>query len=518
MALYHKYRPQQFANIVAQDHITKTIQNQLASGTTGHAYLFSGPRGVGKTTTARLLARSLNCEGKKKSSEPCNDCDACTSIQGGSSIDIIEIDAASHTGVDNVRENIIENAQFRPTRFTWKVFIIDEVHMLSTSAFNALLKTLEEPPAHVAFVLATTEKHKLPATIVSRCQTFTFTKVGFSDMQNELKRIAKSEKVSIDDDVIERVIRKSDGCVRDAISLLDQLMSSGSNKITSEEAELFLPSNAYDQVFSFVDNLFSGEASQCLEQLSTLASTGGSMTQFSEDVIELMRTALLLNAKVEQSSFALDLSKDMLKQLEKLASSTPNARLMDALDTFLKRKQQIRQSPIHQLPLELAVLEIAEQEDGTPQPKQPLVKKETDSKITRPSEPAVIKAKQDEPDVKKASQPNPKQGGVISLDEAKEKWKSVLSDVGAQSPSLSFIMNSTEVQSINADTITVSVGFTFHMDKLMESSIASLISSSLASAAGRDLSVEYLVINADPESKKSELQSLTAAFGGEVVV
>ena len=191
MALYHVYRPQKFSEIVGQEHIVKTLSNQIKKNTVAHAYLFSAPRGTGKTTTARILAKAMNCQNKKPETfEPCNECSACIDITAGKAIDVIEIDAASHTGVDHVREHIIENAQFRPTFLTYKIFIIDEVHMLSTSAFNALLKTLEEPPSHIIFILATTDVEKIPETIISRCQRFTFQKMEDTSAHEYLKKIA----------------------------------------------------------------------------------------------------------------------------------------------------------------------------------------------------------------------------------------------------------------------------------------------------------------------------------------
>ena len=191
--IYRKYRPQKFSEVTGQEHIIKTIAGEIASGQIAHAYLFSGPRGTGKTTTARLLAKALNCEKRSEgNSEPCDNCLSCEEITGNRSIDVIEIDAASHTGVDNVRENIIDNAQFKPTKSKYKIFIIDEVHMLSTSAFNALLKTLEEPPAHVIFILATTELHKLPSTIISRCQRFNFHKIPTEQMRARLNALTQN--------------------------------------------------------------------------------------------------------------------------------------------------------------------------------------------------------------------------------------------------------------------------------------------------------------------------------------
>ena len=221
MALYHTYRPQTFDDVAYQSHIIETLKNQVIHKKVSHAYLFSGPRGVGKTTTARILAKAVNLDLKEGTAEFDDTSTAAQEINNSRSIDIIEIDAASNTGVDNVREHIIENAQFQPTHLKMKVFIIDEVHMLSNSAFNALLKTLEEPPAHVMFILATTELDKIPETIISRCQLFRFKRVPFEEMKKHLQSILKQEDVVIDDDVLERIIHKGDGCVRDAMSLLN---------------------------------------------------------------------------------------------------------------------------------------------------------------------------------------------------------------------------------------------------------------------------------------------------------
>src|SRR3989339_626328 len=219
-ALYRTYRPQTFADLTGQEHVKRTLQNQLKIGRVAHAYLFTGTRGVGKTTAARLLAKAVNCqgitEGKDSLPEPCNVCSSCQEITGGSSLDVYEIDAASNTGVDHVREHIIESVRFSPNKAKMKVFIIDEVHMLSTSAFNALLKTLEEPPAHALFILATTEIHKVPATILSRCQRFDFKKISKEAMVTRLASIVKQEKRNVDEDVLLGIAKHSGGSERDA--------------------------------------------------------------------------------------------------------------------------------------------------------------------------------------------------------------------------------------------------------------------------------------------------------------
>src|SRR3989344_9182778 len=273
--LYRKYRPSTFADVYGQEHLITTIKNEIALGKIAQAYLFSGPRGVGKTTTARLLAKAVNCLTRKEGQfEPCNACGAWEQIRAGRHIDVIEVDAASQTGVDNVRENIIENAQFKPTTAKYKVFIIDEVHMLSNSSFNALLKTLEEPPAHVIFILATTELHKLPATVISRCQRFNFKKIGYDEMLARLKKISEEEKIKVDKEVFGRIINKSDGCLRDAESLLGQVFSLDLKKITVEDAQMILPSSNVESIIEFLEAITQGDGARALKLINTLTEEG----------------------------------------------------------------------------------------------------------------------------------------------------------------------------------------------------------------------------------------------------
>ena len=359
MALYHKHRPQKFSDIVGQEHIVKTIENQVNLNKVAHAYLFSGPRGVGKTTTARLLAKAINCTNKKeKTSEPCNTCESCEEIAKSRAIDVIEIDAASHTGVDNVRENIIENAQFKPTKSKYKVFIIDEVHMLSTSAFNALLKTLEEPPAHVIFVLATTELHKLPETIISRCQRFNYQKVNYSDLKNYLQKISKLEKVKIEDSVLDRIINKSDGCVRDSISLLDQIMATGEKEITAEVASLVLPTSNVEETLEFTKNLIENDPKSGLKLINSLADSGINLLQFANDTIELLRIMMITKADMKATGAGIDLNDKVKTELENLNKKIDYNKLVKLIDLVMKRRLEIKTSPLPQLPLEMVLIEF----------------------------------------------------------------------------------------------------------------------------------------------------------------
>lgn len=347
IALYRKYRPQTLAEITGQNHIRVTLANELAAGTVAHAYLFTGPRGVGKTSMARIFAKALNCLKRKAGeSEPCNDCDACKEQSAGRSLDVIEIDAASNTGVDNVRENIIEHVRFAPTSRRYKIFIIDEVHMLSTSAWNALLKTLEEPPAHAVFIMATTEVHKVPATIISRCQRFDFKRIPLASMVERLKHMAVGENVSVDDAVLEAVARLGDGSLRDAESMLEQVLSLDEKKIGLEEAALVLPRSNARLVAQFIDALADRQGSEAVALVNKLVEEGVDLQQFVNESIEYLR-ALLVAALGASSAVTPS------EAAKRLAAN----RLVRLINSFMTARLELKSTPIPQLPLELIAAE-----------------------------------------------------------------------------------------------------------------------------------------------------------------
>src|SRR5947209_12126128 len=285
-----KFRPQIFEDVVGQKPIVQTLQNAIQMGRIGHAYLFSGPRGVGKTTTARILAKGLNCA-QGPTVSPCNQCPSCEEISSGKSIDVFEIDAASNTGVDNIRE-LRESAKYAPARSRYKIFIIDEVHMLSTSAFNALLKILEEPPSHVVFIMATTERHKLPATILSRCQQFVFRTIAAGEIQAHLRQIADREGVQIDDRALSYIVRASEGSMRDAQSLLDQIISFGGQKVADADVRDvlgFIPNEILDQT---VDAIADHDSKSLLDIIDIVINQGLNTQQYVREFIACLRDLL----------------------------------------------------------------------------------------------------------------------------------------------------------------------------------------------------------------------------------
>jgi len=292
--LARKYRSRTFDEVIGQEPIATTLKNAIATGRVHHAYLFCGTRGVGKTSMARILAKALNCLAHPApTTEPCNQCDSCVAIAAGEDVDVIEIDAASNTGVDNIRE-LRSNAIYRPARSRFKVYIIDEVHMLSTGAFNALLKTLEEPPEHVKFIMATTEPQKVPATIQSRCQRFDFRPIPAPLIAGQLERICKQEKVSAEPVVLRRIARLANGSMRDALSLLDQLLSLGAKKLTQQLLGEVLPSPGDEQIAALVDRIVAQDAAEAIRALDATLAAGHSLEAVVVGLIEHIRGLMLM--------------------------------------------------------------------------------------------------------------------------------------------------------------------------------------------------------------------------------
>ncbi|GIW01325.1 DNA polymerase III subunit gamma/tau [Roseiflexus sp.] len=352
-ALYRRYRSQTFDELIGQEHVVRTLRNAIVEGRVAHAYLFTGPRGVGKTTVARLLAKAVNCTAPL-AERPCGVCESCRSIAEGRAVDVIEMDAASHTSVEDARE-IIERVQFRPAVARTKVYIIDEVHMLSTAAFNALLKTLEEPPPHALFILATTEAHKVPATILSRCQRFVFNRHTVASIAAHLRMIATQEGVTLEPGAAEAIARAATGSMRDALSVLDQLMAYGGGTVSLEQVRNLLGASEMQEVTTLVDALIAADLPGALRVVADVAAAGADLRQFTRDLVERLRALMLICAGADRS--LLDVAEEEAAQIERQARTASLGALMRWVKLFSELDYQLRISSYGQLPLELAVIE-----------------------------------------------------------------------------------------------------------------------------------------------------------------
>ncbi|TSC84936.1 MAG: DNA polymerase III subunit gamma/tau [Parcubacteria group bacterium Gr01-1014_13] len=521
--IYRKYRPQQFSDVTGQEHIIKTITNEVNTNKIAHAYLFSGPRGTGKTTLARLLAKAINCPDRKKNDyEPCGTCQSCTEITAGHSIDIIEIDAASHTGVDNVRENIIDNAQFKPTKSKYKVFIIDEVHMLSTSAFNALLKTLEEPPSHVIFVLATTEQHKLPATIISRCQRFNFKRVGYEDMMKRLAEICKSEKVKVDKKVLERIINKSDGCMRDAESLLGQVLSLDLKDIGPEDAEMILPTSNIQTVLEFIDAVFDRQVSVAIKILQDQVADGVNLEQFAYDCLEAMRLLMILQIDPQTKNITVDYNNEAVKELKKISAKATPLHLVKMIESLVSRRRDIKSAPMPQLPLELFVIEFTCSSDQGSE--QPLVITNKESVMPQKASLNTIQDDNQEKPLHAITQTIKDTISTLThrpvkttTEEIKSKWNDVIQAVAKENHSLGFILKMCDIKDVNDEGLHLSVPYSFHKDKLDENKTKKTIEKTLTEFFSEHIQLHCAVSENSIQKNDEELNKVAADFGGEII-
>ncbi len=355
LVLARKWRPQTFEDIVSQEFVTLSLKNAVSTGKIAHAFIFSGPRGVGKTSTARILAKALNCL-SGPTPEPCSECVFCKEIAEGKSLDVIEIDAASHTGVNDVRE-IIENVKYLPASGKYKIYIIDEAHMLSQSAFNALLKTLEEPPPHVLFILATTEAHKIPVTILSRCQRYEFKKVPVEKIKESLATITGKENISVAEETLYTVAQEADGSMRDALSLMDQLLATFGSEIAHDDAIRILGVLDRTLLRSAVAGILDKDPKSCIETLNRATEKGINPKRFAEDLLRMLRYALLLKTCGKET--VTELSDEDKDEIMGIASGESVETLESLFNLMLEGAESIHRSFYPQMALEFILIKLS---------------------------------------------------------------------------------------------------------------------------------------------------------------
>lgn len=355
-ALYRKFRPDSFADVKGQDHIVTTLKNQINAGRIGHAYLFCGTRGTGKTTVAKILAKAVNCE-RPVDGNPCNECETCRAISSGTSMNVIEIDAASNNGVDNIRE-IRDEVAYSPTSGKYKVYIIDEVHMLSIGAFNALLKTLEEPPSYVIFILATTEAHKIPITILSRCQRYDFKRISLDTIADRLRELMEEEKVEVEEKALRYIAKKADGSMRDALSLLDQCIAFYlGQKLTYDHVLEVLGAVDTEEFSRLLREILDCDVVKVIAHLEDLIMQGREFTQFVTDFTWYMRNLLLLKSSDDMED-VLDISTENLKLLKEEAGMIREDTLMRYIRIFSELSGQLKYAASKRVILEVALIKL----------------------------------------------------------------------------------------------------------------------------------------------------------------
>ena len=354
-ALYRKWRPLTFDDVVGQPHITNTLKNEIQTGRVGHAYLFCGSRGTGKTSTARILSRAINCL-NPQNGNPCNECENCRGILDGSILDITEIDAASNNGVENIR-TLREEARFSGSSLSHRVYIVDEVHMLSTSAFNALLKILEEPPEHVHFILATTELHKVLPTIMSRCQRFDFKRITVTDIEQQINKILVSSGVTIDEGAVRLIAEKADGGMRDALSLLDQCLSIGEENLSFDTVSDFLGIGNRDITFSLAEKIANCDTKAAFEIISSLVAEGKNLPTAADELTKLFRD-LLVCKYYENPMLALNMSEDDAERLKSIAGLFSSERIVQLIERCVSLSTMFRTGISPRLAFETALIKM----------------------------------------------------------------------------------------------------------------------------------------------------------------
>lgn len=514
-ALYNKYRPKIFAEVVNQNHIKITLQNEIENGKIAQAYLFAGPRGIGKTTIARIFAKSINCTNRKKS-EPCGQCENCLAIQSGQSFDLVEIDAASNRGINEIRE-LREHVKYPPTIGQYKVFIIDEAHMLTAEAFNALLKTLEEPPKHVIFVLATTEIHKLPETIISRCQRFDFKKVKIDDIAKLLRMIVDYEKVKITPLVLDNIARHSEGYVRDAVGILGQILGLNQEEITDEEAALVLPHSDFKLVVDLTNLLFKKDLSGAIDLINRLVSEGIELDNFINDFLEYLRKLLIIKIMGSVEAMAWELDKKFVQEISEQAGLVTLEELLKVIDLILIKNQAYKYSKIIQLPLEIMAAEIVMLLG-----REPVVFSPNALKI---------------PGFKKESDKLPGEGSVknnetpkvdsLKLEELGKNCPMLLDELKKVNHSLSAFFKNSRPISLIDNVLLLGFQYKFQQERINEIKNKKLIEDAINKICGKNILIQAVVDDQYSErpawlsfisENNNELNQLAEEFGGEVVI
>ncbi|MDL1911504.1 DNA polymerase III subunit gamma/tau [Chloroflexi bacterium CFX6] len=514
-ALYRKYRPQEWDAVVGQDHVVTTLKNSIAADRVAHAYLFAGSRGTGKTTLARLLAKAVNCTNPDPAKRPCNECENCKAVNENRFLDLIEIDAASNTSVDDVRD-LRDKINFSPSQGKYKIYIIDEVHMLSTAAFNALLKTLEEPPPHAIFVLATTEIHKIPATVLSRCQRHEFRRVPVDEIVANLKMIAKAENIQADDDALIQIARQSTGGMRDAQSLLDQLSSTG-EKITLALAQTVLGTATSQTVLDVISSINDHDPAHGLESIHKALDAGADPRSLARQIVEYLRGLMLIQMG---NANQVEAAADVKKQMGAHAKSFTTSDVLRMMKAFNNAATDLRGGWQPSLSLELALAEVLDAPAESPQPvasrqtaPKPAPVSKTDS---QPAQSGAGATGEDE-----TQMPHPVEKNILSAGDIIKVWKPMSASLPKSQANLSALMNSVRMIDVQGSTLILGLASDVLVSKIDKPDQIEAIQKLIKDHFGVEVSIRCMVTNAKgkipPNVAQDGMVATAIQHGGEVV-
>jgi len=521
MVLYRKYRPQSFSDLIGQSHIKEALLSSLKNGKISHAYLFSGPKGTGKTSTARIFAKAVNCRAASnkgsdisKFGEPCNKCDSCLAITNGSHLDLIEIDAASNRGIDEIRE-LREKIKLSPSAGRFKVYIIDEAHMLTHDAFNALLKTLEEPPSHAIFILATTDPQKIPATVASRTTHFQFKIPSTGEIKEKLASIVKAENWQMASEALDEIAKSASGAFRDAEVLLENIASID-QKATREKAQDILGKSNIGDSSGLLLLLESGKGREAIVKLNEYLGKGGNVRAICESILETLRKILLFKAGAEQ--VLEPISEQERQALEDLSAKISKERLMKLTNLFNRAIDDLRETTIPQLPLEMAIIEATLDnsqdvaESPSPSPKVEEVKNEAEAKEKEPEEPKAQSAVKEPLENGREKEEKSLEGNDKKIKQSDEKilkkiennWGLVLKNAkSANSPLVPFLKEAKPID-LEDGLLTIEFAFPFHRQKAEDRKYRETIEEALEKITSLPLRFKGIISKTPREIKRVE--------------
>lgn len=535
-ALYREWRPKVFEDVIGQNHIVRTLRNQILSNRVAHAYLFCGTRGTGKTSTAKIFSKAINCL-NPAGGDPCGVCEMCRQINSGTLIDVVEIDAASNNRVENIRD-LIEDVKYPPHRAKYKVYIIDEVHMLSISAFNALLKTLEEPPAHVVFILATTDPQKVPPTILSRCQRFDFKRIKTEDIYKSVRRIVDENGIYAEDKTLKAITRLCDGAMRDALSILDQCMSMTNGRIEYDDVILMLGLTSNEHIFRLTDTMIEKNIEAVISEIEEVLFSGKDIVQFIKELLKHFRNLLMVKISKKPEEI-IDVSEDTIGMLKEQAKKIRSEELMRGISILVDAENDCKTSSQPRIRLEMALIKFCRREyDTSPEMilsrinaieeklktgdftvLQAEKKQDSDSSIIQYTD-----VKKSKPDLEEAivstQEAEPALSQVVYADEVKSMWQDVISYLnGNKNKVVSMLMSQGRVHSVKGHVITIEFGDMYSINKkiLDQPDKKKIAEDAFKKLLSKSVKINYIIEEKNNNGADESIERIRQVLGDDII-